>query len=158
MINRVYCHDKALAIRNKFNRMLEDILADHTGHYILDINKQMSDPAYFHGSTINMPGVVRYWSEIDNLIQQFHAHDISLRPIKGNEVVESRYRMPPPPPDRPQVHLSWDRNSNKHNRHNGNNESSCPFSHHKSTWDWHHRTTHGQPTKDYVCRKLSKYY
>ena len=158
MINRVSCHDKALAIRNKINTTLEDILADHTGHYILDVNNQMNDPVYFHGSTINMPGVVRYWSEIDNLIQQFDAHDISLRPIKSSNIVETRYRMPPPPPDRLQVHLVRDHNSYKHKCHIGNNESSCPFNHHKPTWDRHHRGSHAKPAKDYVHRKLSKYY
>ena len=85
MIDRVGFRDKALAIRAKFNRILEDTLADYKGHYIADLNRVMADPAYFHGSVVNKPGAMCFWSEINNLVYKVDMHGNSLRPIKSSD-------------------------------------------------------------------------
>ena len=69
MINRVECHDKALAVRNKFNTILEDILADHYGHYIIDITKNLNAAAYFSNNLLNEHGATCYWIEIDKIVK-----------------------------------------------------------------------------------------
>ena len=85
MINRVRCFDRALAIHNKFNSIMEDTLTEFPGHYILNISKQMSHANYFTESTLTNEGVTKYWLAVNKAIQNFNAHKMSLKPIKSTE-------------------------------------------------------------------------
>ena len=58
MIDRVGCQDRALSIRNKFNSILETILADFDHHYIANINKLLSDSSFFSGTTLATSGTL----------------------------------------------------------------------------------------------------
>ena len=82
MINRIGCHDHALAIRHKFNTVLENVLTEFQNHYIIDINRDMADSAFYINEIVTKPGATQYWIEIDNLIKQYDAHNVSLKPIK----------------------------------------------------------------------------
>ena len=99
MVDRVGCFDCALSVRNKFNSVLETILADHKHHYIIDINRQLNDSTYFSANTFNNEGAMRYLLEINQKIRDFDAaQGDSLKPLKPTDRKPDRYRMPPPPP------------------------------------------------------------
>ena len=100
MVDRVACVDKALAIRTKFNRILENVLSEYTCHYIIDINNKMRDSAYFDEKGPTEAGAKRFWIEVDEMLSLFDSHDISLKPIKRESSIEQKFRMPPPPPRR----------------------------------------------------------
>ena len=114
MIDRAGCQDKALAVRGKFNSILEDILVDHSNHYIMEINAQLCDASFFANNTLNTNGAIRYWLEIDKLICMYEKHDISLMPIKALD--QPSFRMPPPPPEGGRRRL--DQQDNRHQRPN----------------------------------------
>ena len=96
MIDRVGCQDWALSIRNKFNSILETILADFDHHYIANINKPLSDSSFFSGTTLATSVTLRYWLEVDKIIKEFDTHNISLRPIKASDKPDQKLKMPPP--------------------------------------------------------------
>ena len=58
MINRVGCYDKELAIRNKFNSILENELSGHSGHYVIDLNQKLNDASLFSNNNLTKEGKV----------------------------------------------------------------------------------------------------
>ena len=98
MVNSIDCYDKALSVCNKFNAILEDILADFKGHYIANISKQMVDTAFYTSTSLSGTGATRFWLELNKTLADFDAHDISLRPLKSTDQPQHSYKMPPPPP------------------------------------------------------------
>ena len=82
MINRSN-KQKILAVRNKFNRALKDLLADSRYHYILDLGKMVEDARNFtNNNLLNARGQGVFWLEIDRLIEHFDYHKEHLRPTK----------------------------------------------------------------------------
>ena len=98
VINRIGCHDKALSVRTKFNRILEGVLDQHRNHYIMDISQSLSNVNYFHSNTLNRVGAIRFWVELDAMIKKYELDGISLQPLKAEDVQDEKYKMPPPPP------------------------------------------------------------
>ena len=159
MINRVGCHDKVLAIRNKFNTLLENALVGCKNHYILDINRKMSDASHFIHDTITEIGAIRYWMELDSTIEQYDTGDASLKPIHSSELQEKRFKLPPVPP-KTHAHRCVDIGM-------GISRSHCMYpttkygygyadsESHRSKSRTHHKE---KTSKDRFCINLSKFY
>ena len=57
--------DKTLSHKGKFNRILEDLLADFSSHYVMDVNVAVNDSAYFaQNNKLNADGRIRFWTEV----------------------------------------------------------------------------------------------
>ena len=122
MLNRVNGRSDFLALRSKFNDVLEEVLAQKDQHYIIDLVQVMADHSYFDmNNFINGEGAKRFWIEIDKTLENFDMKKTTLKPQiryrrppqkKPNRVPnkiwnynnrvqnDTRYRMPPPPPRR----------------------------------------------------------
>ena len=71
MINRTN-PQKILAVRNKLNSVLDELLANRHYHYIMDINKATFEGRNFtHNNLLNVRGQRVYWQEVDRLIEEF---------------------------------------------------------------------------------------
>ena len=85
MINRS-TPQRILAVRNKFNKILVDLLANRRYHYILDVNRMVDDPRNFtYDNHFNTRGQAIYWNEVDRLLERFDQHKEPLRPEKQAE-------------------------------------------------------------------------
>ena len=137
-INRIGCYDKALSVRSKFNSILEDVLGDFDGHYIVNMSKKMSKGAFYSQHGITQSGATRYWLEIDKTLKELDMHDMSLWPLKARECPQNSFKMPPPPPER-----RWTQQSCQINAAFGNHRVSHEECHNhkanrKHRVDWHH--------------------
>ena len=86
MINRINVQDRALAVRGKFNRALENILADKHQHYIMDVSGKINDTSYFSSQRkeLNDDGLNKFWSEVDKMVEQFEFDKEPFKPKKSN--------------------------------------------------------------------------
>ena len=85
MINRLHDagSDDFLAMRRKYNDMMEDTLVDFKHHYVLDISDKIDDPAWFlRDGTLNCVGKTKYWLTIDKAVEKFDKQIISLKPTR----------------------------------------------------------------------------
>ena len=118
MINRYFLNDsRCMEVRGKFNRCLENILANKRNHYIIDVSKHVyfSDMFYPNGD-LNPKGKTEFWSQVDAQLEAFDKQKLSLRPVAISNVPEpvndskglkqvgysgnnkDNFRLPPPPP------------------------------------------------------------
>ena len=80
-LSRVFSSTAELKQVNKFNLMLENVLANKSDHFIMDINQVLQDHnLYSLQNNLNEYGKKRFWSEIDKQIEKFDKHRISLKP------------------------------------------------------------------------------
>ena len=107
MFNKVNGQSKMLAVRKRYNNVLEDILATRKHHYIMDVNEVMAKTDNFTSNNfINVRGKETFWREIDRQLELFDMQCLSLKPQarstpdQGGAGVETEYKMPPPPPER----------------------------------------------------------
>ena len=108
MLQRMRSYEKVLKVRNKFNTVLEKMLADRNNHYVIDPNPILRDASYFtRHNDLNAEGGILFWKEIDECIKLFESRKLPLRPRKDPEneprtdsAAMMRFRMPPPPPPR----------------------------------------------------------
>ena len=76
-------YDKLLSVCYRFNAALEDQLADHKRHYILDIGKNVADPNYLSAhNQLNYDSMHRYWRELDRLIDLFEQDYDNFKPSR----------------------------------------------------------------------------
>ena len=81
-INRLNGYSKMLAMRNKFNNIMESHLAGKVNHYVIDISDKLADRSYCDANnTLNGFGRQKYWQEIDRCIELFDKRRITLRPL-----------------------------------------------------------------------------
>ena len=77
---------KILAQKGKFNRILEDKLAEEQGHYIKDVNVAVNDGQFFMASnTLTGDGRVRYWQELIEQIKLFDFKKLSLKKLRKDD-------------------------------------------------------------------------
>ena len=108
MMQHMAQYDKVLTVRAKYNNTLESILADRSGHYVIDVNPILRDPAYFTGNNeLNAEGRILFWKEVDECIHLFDRRKLTLKPRKNprdttapksDSAAELRFRLLPPPP------------------------------------------------------------
>ena len=81
MMNRLFQYDKFLTIQRKFNTVLENLLADRKGHYLVDLHPALNDATLFIApNNLNGDGMAVFWKELDDCIQMFEDKDLTLLP------------------------------------------------------------------------------
>ena len=64
---------------DKFNMVLEDVLADRKGHYIMDLQDALKSNNLFDNlHHLNSHGKNAYWKELDEQIELFEKKKIGL--------------------------------------------------------------------------------
>ena len=77
--NRTY--NDMLAVRTKFNRILQEIISGKNNHFYLDVNDVVVHPLHFtYNNRINARGKTVFWCEIDKNLELFDYHKIELLP------------------------------------------------------------------------------
>ena len=85
MINKLNGQSNLLAVRNKFNGILENVLATHKNHYIMDVNSAVALRSNFSMSNvINDKGKEAFWTEVDRMIETLDYNKDKLLPKQGN--------------------------------------------------------------------------
>ena len=85
----------ALALRHKFNRALEKVIADKKSHFIMDVSEVVRDINLYNKNGLNGDGRVQYWMAIDRRLKLFDVDPTNFKPEKDN--YEQRFRLPCPP-------------------------------------------------------------
>ena len=71
--------------------MLEDILADHAGHYIMNVEDILHGVSLFTPlNLLNAHGKKAFWSECDKQIEKFDKKCLSLQPMHRCHPVPSQ--------------------------------------------------------------------
>ena len=69
-----------LSVCGKFNNILEDVLAERKNHYIMDVNNEVAQTAYFTPfNHINDRGMETFWLSIDRMIETFDYNKDALK-------------------------------------------------------------------------------
>ena len=69
-----------------YNDILEEILSTRHGHFILDVNHSMQGLSYYTSNNKLLGhGKVKFWREVDKVIEKFDRYEISLRPLSAAE-------------------------------------------------------------------------
>ena len=64
---------------NKFNMMLEEVLADHENSFIIEVDAALHSESFFTGhNSLNSHGQKAFWSEVDKMIEKFEKKKINL--------------------------------------------------------------------------------
>ena len=109
---------KALSNKGKFNRVLEDALADQSGHYVMDVNVAVNEGCYFTvDSQLNAAGRIKYWREVNEQVKLFDFRKLSLKPLKKTFEVCRKL----PLPDKPESHYLDRYHSSKYKKNFNNN-------------------------------------
>ena len=88
MIQRPY-PSKAMSVKWKFNKALEDSVALRQHGYIMSIN--VNQAWFDRGNCLTQEGRVQFWNEFDDQVKKFDRQQISLHPIK--KIINSMSRM-----------------------------------------------------------------
>ena len=82
-IKKAFCTSNERFQINKFNVMLEDILADRENHFILDASDVLHSESLFStNGALNGYGKKQFWLDIDKQIEKFEKKRISLQPVR----------------------------------------------------------------------------
>ena len=76
--------DRILGQKGRFNRVLEDLLADQDdSHHIMDVNVAINDSRFFTpNNQLNAAGEKRYWEELIEQLQLFDFNKLKLKPLR----------------------------------------------------------------------------
>ena len=98
MINRPGNNQFHAAVlqKGRFNRILEDLLADEKGHYLMDMNVATNDQAFFtDDNNLNADGQQRFWAELIEQTKLLDSKRLSLKPLKKTPDVRMKLPVPP---------------------------------------------------------------
>ena len=144
-----YINQSSLA--KKFNKMLEQTLAQKDAHYIIDINEIMFEANYFSSGSLNGAGRIRYWREIDNQIELFDYHRVSLKPGHSTERDSSPDSQTA---DRNRVNIREDIDKEKSSQVNHNRQR--PFRYSRGNWRRHPRRGGRGHNRSHIFHTKSK--
>ena len=83
MIKRLRGYSKLLAVCNKFNQVMEKVLAAKKSQYLIDLSPAINDSDLFTSANeLNGDGRVTFWKELDNCLQLFDDHELPLMPSR----------------------------------------------------------------------------
>ena len=129
-IRRFIGYDRTMTVRNRFNKILEALLAKKKHHYIMDVDPKINNADYFlQTNQLNGEGRVRYWKEVNECLKLFEDDKLTLAPASDTERSDNRhqssqqqnYKLPPLPPKRENNSASKDqRNYNRPQQHYDN--------------------------------------
>ena len=144
-------YDKAMSVRNHFNKLLEMLLAEKKHHYIIDMDPQLQDSKYFNPSNeLNADGRVKFWNEINESVDLFEVDKLKLQPAANPDTADNReqttqqkrFRLPPPRPKIEQGTHEY----KQHHRNNKNGSNNHHHDHHdrrnKDDRQWRPRSYH----------------
>ena len=90
MPNRPNGQSNLLAVRNKFNNILEDILSERKNHYIIDVNQALAQHSNFTSfNSLNDKGKEIFWLEVDRAIEKFDYNKKVLKPNASKPLMQS---------------------------------------------------------------------
>ena len=74
-------------VREKYNAILEEILASKCNHFIINVNKAMSNPTFFMpNGLITAHAQEAFWQELDNQIELFDLHKLPEAKLRAKVV------------------------------------------------------------------------
>ena len=74
-------YNDLMAVRHKYNGILNDLLAQRKNHYILDYNKEVLHPINFlPNNQLNVTGKEDLWNVIDRKMEIFDFNKNTLLP------------------------------------------------------------------------------
>ena len=81
MFDHPKVQDRMYAVREKYNNMLEEVLALKRNHYILDINNTMAQAKYFLLNGLITARAQRvFWQKLDEDMELLDYHELPLEP------------------------------------------------------------------------------
>ena len=79
-------YNDMLAVRVKYNKILENILAGKRNHYIMDMSNDVVHPWNFmYNNIINARGKDDMWHAVDHLIEEFDYRKENFLPIPSDQ-------------------------------------------------------------------------
>ena len=88
---------RILAVQNKFNNALEELLLKHRYHSIMDVGKDIADGHNFtYNNILNTWAQIEYWNAVNQLIERFDYYKESLRPGEKEQPPANNTMQPMP--------------------------------------------------------------
>ena len=85
-LGRMKSQDEA-TVKYKFNAELEEVLSQRGNHFIMDVQRAVSNVTDFNQfGDLSGPGRIRFWNEINRQLEMFIFKDISLCPLSRKEI------------------------------------------------------------------------
>ena len=84
-----------LAACNKFNAILENIVATRKSHYTIDINDKLNQTQYYLiYNQLNGRGQDVLWMEVDRMIECFDYHKLPYDPVTNRPLAATAKQLP----------------------------------------------------------------
>ena len=93
VMDQLKSDDAVLSLRQKFNNMLEEVIADRKSHYLIDVCDVVEQPSLYNRQGLNDDGKSEYWRAIDRRLKSF---DMDKEEFKPKKKSEPRFRLPRP--------------------------------------------------------------
>ena len=77
-------NEELLCLREKFNEILEDILATRRDSYIMSAEEFLDNSNFSRLNDLTVTGREHYWKAVDSLIMKFDKQMVSLKPQASN--------------------------------------------------------------------------
>ena len=103
----------------------------------------MNDSAYFSDKAVTKSGAYRFWLEVDEILKQFDLHEISLKPIKSEDIKDQKFKLPPPPPQR-RASAYFYKNNHDYHRKKDKRRHSPKYTHDSKGNIGHTRNKHSE--------------
>ena len=77
--------------KDTYNAILENLIFDRNGHFILKVDQKLNDGEYFDAlNSLNARGQKRFWQSIDDSLERFDYRRITLRPERDPRFYQVR--------------------------------------------------------------------
>ena len=98
---------RILALRRKFNAILEETLSESRGMYFANIQKYVQHMHFDRNNFLNPQGLSAYWRAVDRILEDFDKHKKKLipKPVLSDFAKQdkshkgNRFALPRPPPE-----------------------------------------------------------
>ena len=90
---------EVFTLRSKFNRVLEDVLADFRLHHIMYLDGTVQAHHFDTAGDLTANGKIEMWKEINHQLRLFDNRELDLRPIPSTRSVQdgkARFQLPKP--------------------------------------------------------------
>ena len=89
MFKRPHGDELALKLRDLFNDILENLLAEREHNFIIEIKDALDDVTYFNiWNNLNQFGGKRFWTTVDTILEMFDKKIIALKPVKKEDITK----------------------------------------------------------------------